>query len=242
MNVTVIKDFINSIPTDLIEIIETLEYYGFDMRIVGGAVRDILLDNSPRDIDIATDATPDEIMFILNRMKSVISDVDSTGLEHGTIRAITIEGNEYEITSLAFRMRERSKTIKVTQHRDWKIDALRRDFTFNAMSVSMNGTVFDYLGGLRDLVNQRVRFIGFYKTKILLEPKVALRFAKTLAKFPDPKYNKSIIDFLSARGSKLLSQIKPNTLKWFLDEIRLQPYPDSATPVLRALGIPPRLS
>lgn len=101
MNVTVIKDFINSIPTDLIEIIETLEYYGFDMRIVGGAVRDILLDNSPRDIDIATDATPDEIMFILNRMKSVISDVDSTGLEHGTIRAITIEGNEYEITSLA---------------------------------------------------------------------------------------------------------------------------------------------
>ena len=128
----------------------------------------------------------------------------------------------------------------MTQHRDWKVDALRRDFTFNAMSMSMNGVVYDYLGGMQDLINQRIKFIGFYKIRMMLEPVMILRFAKVLTKFPEQKYNSSIIDFISSHKS-IIDKIKPETLKWFLAEIRNSDYPNSADPVLRALSIAPKI-
>jgi tRNA nucleotidyltransferase/poly(A) polymerase len=241
MNTTTIKTFIKKMPRDLLDIIEKLEYYGFDARIVGGAVRDLLLDEMPRDIDMGTDATPDEIIFILNNMYDEYNFqlIDTGGIEHGTVKVITEIGNLYEITSLAFKIKERQSTIKITQHRDWKLDAYRRDFTINAMSISMNGIVYDYLNGLYDLVNQQIKFIGFYKNRILLEPLLVLRFAKLLTKFSEPKYNISIIKFIGIHRDYILERIKPTTLQWYMEEIKTNPYPQSATPILLALKLPP---
>jgi len=242
VNIAKINDFLKNIPQDLIEIIEGLEFYGFDVRIVGGAVRDILIDKEPRDIDMATDATPDEIIFVLNRIKDKyhLKDIDAHAIEHGTIKVTTNTSNLYEITSLAFQMREREGTIKVRQHRDWKSDALRRDFTINAMSMSLEGIVFDYLGGLNDLANQRIKFIGFYKLRMLLEPILILRFANVLAKFPDPKYNLGIINFIS-KNRKAIDKIKPETLKKFQSEIKTTEYPNNASIVLDALQLAPSI-
>ena len=242
MNVTKINDFIEAIPVDLINIIRKIEYYGMDIRIVGGAVRDLLMNEEPRDIDLATDATPDELIFILNKLYDDMEfkNIDTGGIEHGTIKVLTKDNNLYEITSLAFHIRERGASIKTVQHRDWKIDALRRDFTINAMSMTMDGVIYDYLNGLNDLVNQRVKFVGFYKLKMLIDPIIILRFAKILTKFPNPEYNPSIIDFISSHA-KLIDTIKPETLKWFRQEIKNSDNPDSATPALKALKLAPKI-
>ncbi len=88
-----------------------------------------------------------------------------TGLDHGTITAV-VDGRAFEITTLRRDVETDGRHASVAFTADWRLDAARRDFTMNAMSMRPDGAVFDYFGGIDDLAAGRVRFVGDPATRI----------------------------------------------------------------------------
>lgn len=154
--------------------------HGFDLRIVGGAVRDLMLGKKPKDIDLATDATPDEMVTFLEKegLKTI-----PTGVEHGTITVLGPDTGElYEITTLRIDVETTGRHANVEFTRDWRVDAERRDLTFNAMSIDMEGILYDYFGGAKDLRNYITRFVGDADKRIKEDYLRILRFFRFLSK------------------------------------------------------------
>jgi tRNA nucleotidyltransferase/poly(A) polymerase len=135
---------------------------GFDIKLVGGCVRDLMLGLTPKDVDLHTDATPDECVLIY-QAEGV--RFEETGLSHGTISVI-FDHVAYEITSLRTDTETDGRHAVVSYTRDWHTDLLRRDFRFNAMSMSFEGDILDPFGGQADLAAGVVRFVGDAETRI----------------------------------------------------------------------------
>src|SRR3979490_60398 len=98
-----------------------------------------------------------------------------TGIEHGTVTVIA-DSVPFEVTTLREDVETFGRHAKVAFGRDWRRDAERRDFTMNALSMSRDGTVYDYVGGLEDVAARRVRFIGDAATRIAEDYLRILRF------------------------------------------------------------------
>jgi poly(A) polymerase len=156
----------------LSDILAVLDCAGEEARVVGGAVRNTLLGDSPGDIDIATTALPAEVV---RRVEAAGFRAVPTGVEHGTLTVVA-DGRPFEITTLREDVETFGRRAKVAFGRDWKRDAERRDFTMNALSASRDGKVYDYVGGLSDLAARRVRFIGDAASRIAEDYLRILRF------------------------------------------------------------------
>ena len=150
-----------------------------EARVVGGAVRDFLAGLPIADIDLATPRLPDEVIAVLraSELRSV-----PTGISHGTI-TVVVEGEPFEITTLRRDIETDGRHATVAYTDDWKADAERRDFTFNAMSLDRSGCLYDYFGGLRDLNEGKVRFVGDATTRISEDYLRILRFFRFFARF-----------------------------------------------------------
>ena len=157
-----------------------------DARIVGGAVRDALAGRPVADIDLATPLLPANVAAALTRagIRSV-----PTGLDHGTLTAV-VNGRGFEITTLRRDVATDGRRATVAFTSDWRDDAARRDFTINAMSMTREGTVFDYFGGAADLHAGVLRFVGDPATRIAEDTLRILRFFRFFARYgtgaPDP--------------------------------------------------------
>src|SRR6478609_7997020 len=114
-----------------------------DARVVGGAVRDTLAGRPVTEIDLATSRTPEDVGKV---MEAAGIRAVATGMEHGTITAVA-EGRGFEITTLRRDVETDGRHAVVAFTSDWQVDAARRDFTFNALSMTRDGQVFDYFGG-----------------------------------------------------------------------------------------------
>ncbi len=145
---------------------------GEEARVVGGAVRNALLDLPSHEIDVATTATPDDVR---RRVTAAGFKAVPTGIEHGTV-TVVVGDAPFEVTTLRQDVETYGRHAKVAFGRDWRADAERRDFTINAFSVTPDGTVYDYVGGLADLGQRRVRFIGDPKKRIEEDYLRILRF------------------------------------------------------------------
>ena len=145
---------------------------GEEARVAGGAVRNAVMNLPPGDIDIATTATPEEVIrrVTLAGFKAV-----PTGIEHGTITVVAA-GTPFEVTTLRVDVETFGRKATVRFGRDWKADAERRDFTMNALTATADGTIHDYVGGLADLEARRVRFIGDAAARIAEDYLRILRF------------------------------------------------------------------
>ncbi len=145
---------------------------GEEARVVGGAVRNALLGLPLGDIDIATTALPDTVRHRAERagFKAV-----PTGIEHGTVTVVA-DGQPFEVTTLREDVETFGRHATVKFGRDWERDAQRRDFTMNALSLTADGRVHDYVGGLADIKARRVRFIGDAATRIAEDYLRILRF------------------------------------------------------------------
>ena len=141
-------------------------------RFVGGAVRNSFLGEAVGDVDIATQFTPDEVM---RRLAGAGLRAVATGVEHGTVTAIA-EGKPFEVTTLRRDVKTFGRRAVVAYTTDWKEDAVRRDFTINALYAAHDGTLFDYFGGLQDIAVRRVRFIGDARQRIREDYLRILRF------------------------------------------------------------------
>ncbi len=172
---------------DTVAVMDALEAAGAAARFVGGCVRDAVLGRTIRDIDIATDAVPDDIIETLRRRRI---KVVPTGLSHGTVTAI-VGGKPFEITTLRHDVETDGRHATVAFTDDWDADASRRDFTFNALSLERDGTLHDPFGGIADLYAGRVRFVGDPQQRLTEDVLRLLRFFRFHAYYgksaPDPE-------------------------------------------------------
>lgn len=141
---------------EALDICKQLSEAGYPTMLAGGCVRDHLLGKQPKDYDLATAATPDQAMaFFKERGQRIVP----TGIEHGTISLIT-DQQALEITTLRKDVACDGRHAEVAYSTSFEEDALRRDFTINALFEDANGTIHDYVGGQEDIQQQRLRFVG----------------------------------------------------------------------------------
>ncbi|MDG2482434.1 MAG: CCA tRNA nucleotidyltransferase [Alphaproteobacteria bacterium] len=160
-------------------VVDALAADGAEVRFVGGCVRDCLLVRAVDDVDLATPDRPESVMALLERagIKAV-----PTGLKHGTVTAV-LQGKSFEITTLRVDVETDGRHAEVVFTNDWRADAARRDFTINAMSLTVDGALFDYFGGREDLAAGLVRFVGEADQRIAEDYLRVMRFFRFLARF-----------------------------------------------------------
>ncbi len=152
-----------------------------NFRLAGGAVRDILLDKTPQDFDLASKYHPAELMELCDILQ--VKYIPS-GLQYGTI-TILLDDQPLEITSLRKDLKTDGRHAEVTYCSDFAEDALRRDFTINALYISFDGKLHDYVGGKQDLENKLLRFVGEPAARIKEDYLRILRLLRFYAQLPD---------------------------------------------------------
>ena len=158
-------------------------------RYVGGAVRDTLLGKAIHDIDLATTLVPHAV---IDRCKEAGIRTVPTGIDHGTVTAVLPDG-PVEITTLRRDISTDGRRATVAFAEEWREDAARRDFTINALYAHPETLeIDDYFGGLRDLEDRRVRFIGDARERIREDHLRILRYFRFQARFGDAPEDEAI--------------------------------------------------
>lgn len=166
------------IPADLVKVNALFEKNGHKAYLVGGAVRDIFLNKEGHDWDLATSATPQEVMKIFHR-------VIPTGIAHGTV-TIHIFGHEIETTTFRADLgySDGRHPDKVVYAKTIEEDLSRRDFTMNAIAADLaTGIITDPYNGLQDIKDNIIRTVGNPLERFNedgLRPVRAVRFAGQL--------------------------------------------------------------
>lgn len=159
-------------------ILSRLEEAGFKARLAGGCVRDRLLGKTPKDFDVATDATPEEVTRVFRKLKCKVLP---TGVEHGTL-TIMSANRQVEVTTLRRDVETDGRHARIQFSTSFKEDAARRDFTINAMYEDQHGKIFDYFDGKDDLREGRLRFVGDPVERIREDRLRILRFFRFWAR------------------------------------------------------------
>ena len=198
------------------EILQKIISCGYDAYIVGGYVRDFILDRHTNDIDIATNALPKDLTSIFEQDNIKISSYGSVKLTKG----------KYFININTFRKENEykdGKPINIEYVNSLDIDIKRRDFTINALYMNKNGSIIDRTDGLKDIANKVIRVIGKTDEKLKEDPlrilralrlKIVLNFSldeqivkfinqnkKELKKIPKPKIKEEVNKILMSKNS-----------------------------------------
>jgi poly(A) polymerase len=166
---------------DLCRIFAALDKEGEETRVVGGALRNALFQRPVQEIDLATTLTPEKVA---THAAAAAMRAIPTGVEHGTVTVLAGK-RTFEITTLRDDIETDGRRAKVSFGRDFRADALRRDFTMNALSMNRGGWLFDYAGGLDDIESRKVRFIGEPLRRITEDYLRILRFFRFSADFAE---------------------------------------------------------
>ncbi|KAJ6668258.1 hypothetical protein lerEdw1_015635 [Lerista edwardsae] len=151
------SEFQSLFTPGLKSVAELFDKAKYELRIAGGAVRDLLNGMTPQDVDFATTATPTQMKEMFQT--AGVRMINNRGEKHGTITARLHEQN-FEITTLRIDLITDGRHAEVEFTTDWEKDAERRDLTINSMFLGLDGTLYDYFNGYEDLKNNKVRFVG----------------------------------------------------------------------------------
>lgn len=214
-----------------LRLIEQLHQAGYSAYLVGGAVRDFLLNKEIEDVDIATGANPDEI-------KQQFEQVDLSFAQYGTSRVFFSE-EWFEVTTYR-------KEIVYSDHRHPKVvlaktleeDLKRRDFTINALAMAEEGVIIDRFGGLQDLKDKRIKTIGCAAQRFEEDGLRLLRAAYFASKLDfqwDKEIEKAILkkdfllsipkEYIKKMLEKILEQPSRIGLKYVVDCNMLRGFP-----------------
>lgn len=143
-----------NIPPKVEYILQQLNNNGYEAFIVGGCVRDSLLNREIHDWDITTNATPIQV-------KSIFEKTIDTGIQHGTV-TVMIDKEGFEVTTYRIdgNYSDNRRPDSVTFSTSLKEDLIRRDFTINAMTYNKNKGLIDYFNGLEDIKKQIIKCVG----------------------------------------------------------------------------------
>ena len=185
---------------DVAQVFDLFETYQKNsIYVVGGSIRDALLNREITDIDFATSMKPKTITEILNKENIKFIDV---GIDHGTVTAI-INERKFEITTFRNDIFTDGRHAQVSFSNSLEEDALRRDFTINAMYLDKGGNLIDPKDGKTDLENRVVRFIGNPDERIKEDYLRILRYFRFLALFGDISPDAEVMKTIKANLDKL---------------------------------------
>jgi tRNA nucleotidyltransferase/poly(A) polymerase len=143
-----------NIPNDIRNIHNAFKKSGRKLYVVGGAVRDAILGDAPKDFDLATDAKPDEVIQIAQDAGLKTGDIGQSK----NFGVVIVDGNEIATFRKDIGKGRRPKSVDYT---DIQGDVNRRDFTVNALFYDMDkNEVVDLVGGIEDLMNKKIRTVG----------------------------------------------------------------------------------
>lgn len=225
-----------------IDVVDTLQQAGFEAYIVGGAVRDLSLGLRPKDFDVATNATPEQVKglfrraFIIGRRFRIVHVVYGRGREHEVIEVSTfraymdnaaaeqVAGNERTSKSeLAGMKHAVDASGRVLRDNVWgpqDEDATRRDFSVNAMYYDpQTQTVVDYHGGLKDAKKRVLRMIGDPSARYREDPVRIIRAVRFAAKLSplgfklEPKTAKPLVEMKALLADVPQSRLFDEMLK-----------------------------
>lgn len=217
---------------DLLKLNSIFNANGADnLRIVGGAVRNFLLNKAISDFDLSCIFSPDKVGQILkeNDIKYI-----SIGAKFGTITAI-IRGKPYEITSAREDIQTDGRHAVVKYTNDFKVDAGRRDFTFNALYLDFNNNLYDYFDGISDLQKGIVRFIGNPELRIKEDYLRILRFFRFYCYYGTVLDNESLK--FSIMYKDKLATLSGERIKAEMFKILLADYPIQTLKIMEKNGI-----
>lgn len=204
------------------------------LRYVGGCVRNGLLGEPIRDIDLATSLTPGESMAALDNADIRYA---KTGVEHGTLTAV-IAGQPYEVTSLRRDVATDGRRAVVTFTTNWSEDAHRRDFTINALYADRAGEIYDPTGqGLSDIKTRNFRFIGKASERIHEDYLRILRYFRFMAWYaPDAKFDAGALA-ACREGKSGLKSLSAERVWSELKQLLSAPDPSRAVTIMLQQGI-----
>lgn len=152
---------------------------GGEARVAGGAVRNALMKIPVADVDIATTLTPEEVTAAC---RAAGMSVHPTGIDHGTVTVVA-DHHPYEVTTLRHDVETDGRRARVRYTDDWEADALRRDFTINALYCDESGKIYDFTNGCEDALRKRIIFVGRPSQRITEDYLRILRFFRFHARF-----------------------------------------------------------
>ena len=213
-------------------VFQALEAVGAEARAVGGAVRNSLLQQPVADVDIATTAQPDKVVAAVEKagLRAI-----PTGIDHGTISVLS-DGELYEVTTLRQDVETFGRQARVVFGTDWVEDARRRDFTMNAIYVDRNGVIFDPLGGVKDCLEGRVRFIGDPETRIREDYLRILRFFRIHATYGMGELDQAGLEAATSLREGLAS-LSAERVSSELKRIFLASRATDVVPVMQSAGV-----
>lgn len=231
----------SEVDPDAADVVEQLEDAGFDAFLVGGCVRDLLLGLPPKDFDVATSATPEEVKRVFRRCRLVGRRFRIAHVRYGRniIEVSTFRKGQAE----AEDERHHADSGLILRDNVWGTldeDAFRRDFTVNALYYDpVSEEVIDFVGGLEDLEHGQLRFIGNAVARLREDPVRLLRAVRFRAKLDfelDPAIERAIPEiaghlreipparlfdevckiFVSGRSLDAWEYFGPTRLRWAL--------------------------
>ena len=192
-----------------------------EVCIVGGSIRDALAAKKPKDIDMATSANPNEIIKILKKNNLPFEDY---AYKYGSITA-HINNKKFQITTLREDINQSGRHTSIIFTQDWKKDALRRDFTVNAMYLNRSGQIKDFFNGKEDLVNGTLRFIGKIENSIQEDYLRIFRYFRFLGIFKKPNLIKNYDKILSIYFEKSFKFLSNDLIRQEILKMFNTPYP-----------------
>ena len=187
-----------------------------EIRLVGGSIRDLLMNREIADIDSATDLEPSEVLQLLKDHKI---EYDDYAIRYGSIIAYP-NNKKIQITSLREDINQLGRHTSVLFTKDWKKDAARRDFTFNALYLGEDSKLYDFYNGQEDLQAKVIKFIGEIEDRIKEDYLRIYRYFRFLGLFDLPlidKKTQSIVEKYIHESLAVLTNdvIRQEILKMF---------------------------
>ena len=209
-----------------VNVVERLQHAGYQAYLVGGCVRDMLLGMQPKDYDVATSATPEQVRaefrnarVIGRRFKLAHVHFGREIIEVATFRANHPQGDDEEDSHLSSR-NESGRILRDNVYGSLEDDAQRRDFTINALYFDVSGErILDYAHGVHDIRNRLIRLIGDPEQRYLEDPVRMLRAVRFAAKldFDIEKHSATPIRQLASKLRDIPSaRLFDEVLKLFL--------------------------
>ncbi len=192
-----------------------------EICLVGGIVRDTLIGIKTRDIDMAVNVSPNEIIEILRKNNLKYDDYAS---KYGSITTY-VKGQKFQITALREDIGQIGRHTNVTFTKDWRKDAARRDFTINAMYISRDGRMKDFYNGSEDLINCSIRFVKNIEDSIQEDFLRIFRYFRFLSIFEKPKLIEGYEKILLSYCEKSFNHLPNDLIRQEILKIFNSPFP-----------------
>ena len=192
-----------------------------EIRLVGGSIRDLLMNREIRDIDSATELEPNDVLDLLKKNNI---EYDDYAIRYGSIIAYP-NNKKIQITSLREDINQLGRHTSVLYTKDWKKDAARRDFTFNALYLGEDCKMYDYFKGQQHLQEKVIKFIGEIEDRIKEDYLRIYRYFRFLGLFDLPLIDKKTQTIVEKYIHESLAVLTNDVIRQEVLKMFNMPYP-----------------